>query len=86
MSNGTVESRSVNQDDWGEAQPGPLNGRIGLELPELPVSFVRPQPDVALRTECAMLAGEGFEFERLHYFGRAPGLRKNLLAAARTRE
>ena len=40
----------------------------------------------SVRTLSAMLEREGFEVERLHYFGRAPGLWKNMIAVARKRE
>ncbi|MDP3719079.1 MAG: class I SAM-dependent methyltransferase [Acidobacteriota bacterium] len=73
MSNGTVESRSVNPDDWGEAQPGPLNGRIGLELAELLVTLVRQQPDV--RSICDLGCGNGYLAGRLGALGhRVVGL------------
>jgi 2-polyprenyl-3-methyl-5-hydroxy-6-metoxy-1,4-benzoquinol methylase len=40
----------------------------------------------SVRTLSAMLMLEGFEVERMHYFGRAPGLWKNMIAVAKKRE
>lgn len=40
----------------------------------------------SVRTLGAMLAREGFEVERMHYFGRVPGLWKNMIVVARRRE
>lgn len=40
----------------------------------------------SVRTLKAMLEREGFEVERMHYVGRAPGLWKNMIAVAKKRE
>ena len=73
MSDGTVESRSVNRDDWGEAQPGPLNGHIGSELADLLVKLVREQHGV--RSICDLGCGNGYLAGKLGALGhRVVGL------------
>lgn len=58
MTETTVASRSVNPEDWGEAKPGPLNGRIGAELADLLVNLVREQSGV--QSVCDLGCGPGY--------------------------
>jgi len=73
MTEATVASRSVNPEDWGEAQPGPLNGRIGAELADLLVSLVRGQSGV--RSVCDLGCGTGYLAAKIGKLGhRVVGL------------
>ena len=73
MTDATVASRSVNPEDWGEAKPGPLNGRVGADLAELLVNLVREQSGV--RSVCDLGCGTGFLAAKIGQLGhRVVGL------------